>query len=557
MELSSIEIAQQTKLSSLREISDRLDLLDDEIDFRGRHTAKIRLEVLDRLADRPDGKLILVTAMTPTKFGEGKTLTTVGMGQALQRIDKKGMIAIREPSLGPVFGVKGGGTGGGYSQVAPMEQINLHFTGDIHAVTTAHNLLAAMLDSQIFKGNPLDIDVRDILLPRCIDMNERALREIVMGLGGRTSGVPRESGFVLTSASEVMAILALTSSRSDLKQRLGEMVVGYDRKSNPIHAKDLEAHRAMAVVLNDAIMPNLVQTLEQTPALIHAGPFANIAHGTNSVLADRIALKLADYVVTEAGFGADLGAEKFFNLVCRSSGLWPSAVVIVATCRAIKYHGGALLKTLTEENMSAFEKGLGNLEIHVKNVQSFGVPVVVAINRFPFDTEAEVAAIEERCRQLGVDCASHEAFVRGGEGATELASRAVSLADSSSASPQFTYEAEDTAEDKVRKVAKSIYRASEVRFETIARKKLAKFREMGYGDLPVCMAKTQNSISDDPTVRGVPGDFMLRVTDVRLSAGAGFLVMICGNMMLMPGLPKVPSAVRMDVDDSGRITGLS
>ena len=330
MELSSIEIAQQTKLSPLREISGRLDLLDDEIDFRGRHTAKIRLQVLDRLADRPDGKLILVTAMTPTKFGEGKTLTTVGMGQALQRIDKKGMIAIREPSLGPVFGVKGGGTGGGYSQVAPMEQINLHFTGDIHAVTTAHNLLAAMLDSQIFKGNPLDIDVRDILLPRCIDMNERALREIVMGLGGRTSGVPRESGFVLTSASEVMAILALTSSRSDLKQRLGEMVVGYDRKSNPIHAKDLEAHRAMAVVLNDAIMPNLVQTLEQTPALIHAGPFANIAHGTNSVLADRIALKLADYVVTEAGFGADLGAEKFFNLVCRSSGLWPSAVVIVS-----------------------------------------------------------------------------------------------------------------------------------------------------------------------------------------------------------------------------------
>jgi formate--tetrahydrofolate ligase len=553
---SSIEIAQSVELRHMRQYMADLGLPEDEFEFYGKYTGKIRLELLDRLAAAPDGKLILVTAMTPTKYGEGKTLTSIGLGQALARIGKKGMIALREPSLGPVFGIKGGATGGGFSQVIPMEKINLHFNGDIHAITTAHNLLAAMLDNHILKENEKHIDITNVLWNRAMDMNDRSLRDIVIGLGGRANGIPRESGFVITAASEIMAILALATSREDLKHRLGEIVIAYDLDGKVVKASDIDANRAMAAILSEAIMPNLVQTLEHTPALVHAGPFANIAHGTSSVLGDRIALKLADYVITECGFAADLGFEKFIDIVCRQSGLWPSAVVVVATCRAIKHHGGVAETEIASENLEASRKGLANLETHVRNIRKFGLPVIVAINRFPFDTPAELTLIKELCQELGVECEEHEAFAKGGEGAIKLAEKAVALADASTSKPKFLYELDAPIEERVRTIATQIYGADGVYFEKRAQKKLEKFRKLGYANLPICVAKTQSSLSDNPKLLGAPKGWTLTVTDAALSAGAGFLVMICGDMMLMPGLPKVPAAVNVDVDENGKIMGL-
>ena len=557
---TSIEIAQKVTLKPIREIMEGLGLADEDVEFYGKYNGKVRLQTLQKFSSRPDGKLILVTAMTPTSHGEGKTLTSVGLGQALAKIGKKGMIALREPSLGPVFGIKGGATGGGYAQVLPMEDINLHFNGDIHAIGAAHNLLAAMVDNHMLKSNDLRIDPTNVLWNRAMDMNDRSLRQIVIGLGGRINGIPRESGFVITAASEVMAILALATSRADLKKRLGNIVVGFDLDSGVVTAEQLQAHKAMAVILNEAIMPNLVQTIEHTPALIHAGPFANIAHGTSSVLADRIALKLADYVVTESGFGADLGAEKFFDIVCRQSGLWPSILVEVATCRAIKLHGGVPEKpegSLEQENPDAFNKGLGNLEVHVRNMKKFGVPVLVAINRFPYDRPSEIAMVEELCQKLEVACVSHQAFNKGGEGAAALAQKAVQLAESAGPPrPKFIYDLELPVEDKIRKIATEIYGADGVYYEKRAMKKLEKFAGLGYGNLPVCIAKTQASLSDNPRAQGVPKGWMLTVTDANLSAGAGFLVISCGEMMLMPGLPKLPAAINMDVDENGKITGL-
>lgn len=555
----SIKIAQQAPLNHMRQFMAELELDEENFEFYGKFTGKIRLNVLEKFKDRPDGKLILVTAMTPTPAGEGKTLTSIGLGQGIRKIGKNPLVALREPSLGPVFGIKGGAAGGGYSQVIPMERINLHFNGDIHALSTAHNLLAAMLDNHIFKGNELDIDVTNTLWNRAMDMNDRALREIVVGLGGKVNGIPRESGFLITAASEIMAILALATSREDLKKRLGNIIVGYKRDGRPVQARDLDAHGAMAVILNEAIMPNLVQTLEHVPTLVHAGPFANIAHGTSSILANRIGLKLADYVVTEAGFGADLGAEKFVDIVCRTSGVWPSAVVLVATCKALKYHGGLTVEEATSggKNMEALEKGLANLEVHIRNMKKFKAPLVVAINKFKGDIPEEIECIYEFCESMDVECAAHEAFAKGGDGVIELAEKTTALADNNPEPEQFTlYDTGQSIEEKVHTVATEIYGASDVYFEKRALKNMIRYKEHGYGDLPICIAKTQASLSDNKTLRNVPGDFTLTVTDVQLSAGAGFLVIICGNMMLMPGLPKKPAAVNMDVNENGMITGL-
>lgn len=555
----SIKIAQQAPLNHMRQFMAELELDEENFEFYGKYTGKIRLNVLEKFKERPDGKLILVTAMTPTPAGEGKTLTSIGLGQGIRKIGKKPLVALREPSLGPVFGIKGGAAGGGYSQVIPMERINLHFNGDIHAITAAHNLLASMLDNHIFKGNELDIDVTNTLWDRAMDMNDRALREIVVGLGGKVNGIPRESGFLITAASEIMAILALATSRADLKERLGKIIVGYNRAGKAVLARDLGAHKAMAVVLNEAIMPNLVQTLEHVPTLIHAGPFANIAHGTSSILANKIGLKLADYVVTEAGFGADLGAEKFFDIVCRTSDIWPSAVVLVATCKAIKYHGGCTVEEakIPGAHPEAFEKGLENLTAHIGNIKKFKVPLVVAINKFEGDDEGEIRRIYELCDSLGIACAAHDAFAKGGEGVKELAEKVTGLADNNPKPEKFTlYGLEDSIEDKVRTIASEIYGADDVYFEKNALKNIDRFKSLGYDNLPVCIAKTQASLSDNKELRGAPKNFVLTVTDVQLSAGAGFLVIICGNMMLMPGLPKVPAAVNMDVDDEGVISGL-
>jgi len=554
--MNSIEIAQKVEMRHMRKFMEDLGLTDDDFEFYGKYTGKIRLETMEKFADRPNGKLILVTAMTPTKFGEGKTLTSIGLGQALARIGKKGMLALREPSLGPVFGIKGGATGGGYSQLVPMEKINLHFNGDIHAITTAHNLLAAMLDNIILKDNPLRVDVTKVLWNRAMDMNDRTLRDIVIGLGGRANGIPRESGFVITAASEIMAILALSESREDLKRRLGEIVVAYDLDGNPVKAADVQAHNAMSAILNEAIMPNLVQTIEHTPALVHAGPFANIAHGTSSVIGSKIALKLADYVVTECGFAADLGFEKFIDIVCRQSGLWPSAVVVVATCKAIRHHGGVSEADIDKENLDASKNGLSNLEAHVRNVRKFGLPVVVAINRFPNDTPGEIALIKELCQELGVECEEHEAFAKGGDGATKLAEKVVALADASTSEPKFLYDVELPVQEKVRQIATQIYGADGVYFEKRAQTAISRFVKLGYGHLPICVAKSQASISDNPKMLGAPKNWTLTVTDAALSAGAGFLVVICGNMMLMPGLPQVPAAVHVSVNDKGQIEGL-
>jgi len=557
---NSLEIARDIPMIHMRTYMAQLGLTDDDFDFYGKFTGKIRLDWLEKQSERPNGKLILVTAMTPTSKGEGKTLTTVGLGQAIGRLGKKGMIALREPSLGPVFGMKGGATGGGFAQVLPMEDINLHFNGDIHAITAAHNLLAAMLDNHIYQGNEKRVDVTRVLWPRALDMNDRALRHIVVGLGGSTHGIPRESGFLITAASEVMAIVALAQSRDDLKRRLGDIVVAYNLDGNVVTARDIGADRAMAVVLKDAIQPNLVQTIEHTPALVHAGPFANIAHGTSSVVAARTALKLADYVVTECGFGSDLGGEKFFDIVCRQSGMFPNAVVIVATTRAIKRHGGVAEKPadlLEKENMKAFEIGLGNLGAHVRAMKKFGVPIVVALNRYPFDTDNEIAAVREYCETLDVAFAPHEAFAKGGEGATELAEIAMKLADKNAhPTPRFLYDLEASPYDKVKTVATEVYGAKDVYFERDSRTKIDRFVKLGYGKLPVCIAKTQASITDNPKVFGAPKDFTITVTDARLAAGAGFMVIVCGDMMLMPGLPEVPAAARMDIDSAGHVSGL-
>src|SRR5712671_5602868 len=555
MALSDIEIAQQAKLQRATQIAAKLGIPEDQLEPYGHFKAKVSLEYVDSLRNKPDGKLILVTAISPTPAGEGKTTTTVGLGDALNKIGKKAVICLREPSLGPVFGMKGGAAGGGYAQVVPMEDINLHFTGDFSAIGLAHNLLSALIDNHIHHGNELGFDVRRIAWKRVVDMNDRALRDITVGLGGVGNGFPRQDGFDIVVASEVMAIFCLANSLVDLKQRLGNIVVGYRRDLTPILARDLKAQGAMTVLLKDAIKPNLVQTLENNPAFIHGGPFANIAHGCNSVIATSSAMKLADYVVTEAGFGADLGAEKFIDIKCRKSGLRPSAAVIVATVRAMKYHGGADLKTITQENLAALEKGVTNLERHVENVQkNYGVPCVVSINRFNHDTQAELDLLGSRITKLGAKVVLATHWGNGGKGAAELARIAVDLCESKG-NFQFVYEDKDTLWEKINKIAKKIYRASEVTADGKVRAQIKKLQDDGYGRYPVCVAKTQYSFSTDAQLRAAPTNHVVNVREVRLAAGAEFVVMICGDIMTMPGLPKVPSAIKIDLVD-GKVVGL-
>jgi formate--tetrahydrofolate ligase len=553
---SDIEIAQAAKMQRISKVAaEKLGIPDEHLEPYGHYKAKVSLEYLETLKSRPNGKLILVTAMTPTPAGEGKTTTTVGLGDALNHIGKKAVICLREPSLGPVFGVKGGAAGGGYAQVVPMEDINLHFTGDFGAIALANNLLAAMLDNHINHGNELGIDIRRIQWKRVVDMNDRALRDITVALGGTANGFPREDGFDIVVASEVMAIFCLATSVEDLKNRLGNIVVGYTKDLKPVTARQLQAHGAMTVLLKDALKPNLVQTLENNPAFIHGGPFANIAHGCNSVIATQSALKLADYVVTEAGFGADLGAEKFVDIKCRKSGLRPSATVIVATVRAMKYHGGQDLKTITQENLDALHKGLVNLERHVENVQKhYGIPCVVSINRFNSDTAAEIEMLKSRMARMGVPVVLATHWGDGGKGAAELARVVVDLCAKPSAM-QFVYDDADTLWDKIGKVAKKIYRASEVTADAKVRAQIKKLQDDGFGHYPICVAKTQYSFSTDPQVRAAPDGHVVNVREVRLAAGAEFVVMICGDIMTMPGLPKVPSAVKIDIVD-GKVVGL-
>jgi formate--tetrahydrofolate ligase len=556
--LTDIEIAQRAQLQRISPLAqDRLGIPEDALEPYGHYKAKVSLDYLDSLSERKDGKLILVTAISPTPAGEGKTTTTVGLGDALNRIGKKSVICLREPSLGPVFGVKGGAAGGGYAQVVPMEDINLHFTGDFGAIALANNLLAAMLDNHIHQGNELGIDVRRITWRRVVDMNDRALRDIVVSLGGTANGYPREDGFDIVVASEVMAIFCLATSLKDLKTRLGNIVVGYTRDHRPVQARDLKAHGAMTVLLKDALKPNLVQTLEHNPAFIHGGPFANIAHGCNSVIATRAALKLGDYVVTEAGFGADLGAEKFVDIKCRKSGLRPDACVVVATVRALKYHGGADLKTLRQENLEALEKGIANLERHVNNVRNYyGLPCVVSINHFTHDTPAEIELLKRKMAHHEAPVVVARHWAEGGAGAEELAHTVVELIERTPTDFRFVYEDDQPLWDKVRAVAIKIYGAAEVTADGKVRAQIAKLEEDGYGRYPVCVAKTQSSFSTDPSVRGAPSGHVVNVREVRLAAGAEFVVMICGDIMTMPGLPMVPSAERIDLTDDGRVVGL-
>jgi formate--tetrahydrofolate ligase len=553
---SDIEIAQAAKMQRISAVArEKLGIAEEHLEPFGHYKAKISLKYLDTLKGRKNGKLILVTAISPTPAGEGKTTTTVGLGDALNYIGKKAVICLREPSLGPVFGMKGGAAGGGYAQVVPMEDINLHFTGDFGAIQLANNLLAALIDNHINHGNELGIDVRRIQWKRVLDMNDRALREIAIALGGPANGYPRQDGFDIVVASEVMAIFCLSTSLDDLKQRLGNIVVGYTRDQKPVKAKDLQAHGAMTVLLKDALAPNLVQTLENNPAFIHGGPFANIAHGCNSVIATQSALKLADYVVTEAGFGADLGAEKFLDIKCRKSGLLPNAAVIVATIRAMKYHGGVDVKEVNKENLAALEKGLVNLERHVENVQKvYGIPCVVSFNRFTFDTQAEMDLVKARVAKIGVPFTMASHWADGGKGAAELAKIVVGLCEQPS-KPSFVYEDSDTLWDKINKIAKKVYRASEVTADAKVRGQIKKLQEDGYGNYPVCVAKTQYSFSTDAALRGAPANHVINVREVRLAAGAEFIVMICGDIMTMPGLPKVPSASKIDLID-GKVVGL-
>jgi formate--tetrahydrofolate ligase len=555
---SDIEIAQQATLIRVSRIAqDRLGIPDEHLEPYGHYKAKISLHYLDTLKDRPDGKLILVTAISPTPAGEGKTTTTVGLGDALARIGKRALICLREPSLGPVFGMKGGAAGGGYAQVVPMEDINLHFTGDFSAIALANNLLAAMIDNHIHHGNELGFDLRRITWKRVVDMNDRALRQIVVSLGGAANGFPREDGFDIVVASEVMAIFCLADSLADLKERLGRIVVGYTRQQKPILARELQVHGAMTVLLKDALKPNLVQTLENNPAFIHGGPFANIAHGCNSVIATRAAMKLADYVVTEAGFGADLGAEKFLDIKCRKSGLRPAAVVIVATIRALKYHGGVDLKSLGTEDLPALEKGMTNLERHVNNMRNhFGLPCVVAINHFTQDTAREVELLKNRMAHHHAPVVLARHWADGGKGAEDLAREVVKVIDSTPASFRFAYEDSDTLWEKIKAVATKIYGASEVTADSKVRAQIKKYQDDGYGHYPVCVAKTQYSFSTDPQLRGAPSGHVINIREVRLAAGAEFVVMVCGDIMTMPGLPKVPSACKIDLDEHGKVVGL-
>jgi formate--tetrahydrofolate ligase len=554
---SDIEIAQEAKMQPIADIAKKLGIGEEYIETYGRYKAKIDYKILKERKDTANGKLILVTAINPTPAGEGKTTTTVGLGDALNALGKKAMIALREPSLGPVFGVKGGAAGGGYAQVVPMEDINLHFTGDIHAIGAANNLLAAMIDNHIHQGNELDIDTRKVVWRRAMDMNDRQLRYIVDGLGGKGNGVPREDGFDISVASEIMAVLCLSEDISDLKSRLGNIIVAYDRKNRPVTAGQLKAQGAMAALLKDALKPNLVQTLENNPAFIHGGPFANIAHGCNSIIATKMALKLCDYVVTEAGFGADLGAEKFIDIKCRKSGLVPDAVVIVATVRALKHHGGVPKDRLNEENLEALKKGVPNLLKHVENItQKFGLPAVVAINRFPQDTGKELELISQECARYGVEVALSEVWGKGGQGGKELARKVLDLVEKDKKNFKFIYNDNDKISDKIRKIAVEIYGSKGVDFSAAAAKAIEQAEELGFGKLPICMAKTQYSLSNNPKLLGKPEDFVITVRDIRISAGAGFLVALTGDIMTMPGLPKVPAAESIDVDENGRITGL-
>ena len=553
--LSDIEIAQQATLLPIKEVAAQIGITEDELEFYGKYKAKLSDELSDRVKDNPDGKLILVTAINPTPAGEGKTTTTAGLGQAMAKIGKKAIIALREPSLGPVFGIKGGAAGGGYAQVLPMEDINLHFTGDMHAITAANNLCCAMLDNHIQQGNALGIDQRRILIKRCLDMNDRALRNVVIGLGGKVNGVPREDHFIITVASEVMAILCLAADIDDLKRRLGNILVAYNYAGEPVYAKDLQADGAMTALLKDAIKPNLVQTLEGTPAVMHGGPFANIAHGCNSVRATKLALKLADYCITEAGFGSDLGAEKFLDIKCRYAGLKPSAIVLVATCRALKYNGGVPKAEVSNENLGALKKGIVNLGVHIENMRKYGVPVVVAINQFGTDTEAELKYIENYCIENGADFALSNVFGKGGDGGIELAEKVVEACGKpSDFSP--IYGIDLTVKEKIEAIAKKIYGAAKVNYTTAAEKAIAEVQKLGADKLPVCIAKTQYSLSDNPALLGAPKDFEITVRNVSLSNGAGFTVVYTGDIMTMPGLPKAPAAHNIDVNSDGKITGL-
>ena len=553
---SDIQIAQETEMKNIQEIAASAGLDSKYIELYGNYKAKVDYNLLEDMKDKPDGKVILVTAISPTPAGEGKTTTTVGLADALRLIDKNVLVALREPSLGPVFGVKGGAAGGGYAQVVPIEDINLHFTGDMHAIGAANNLLAAMLDNHIQQGNALKIDPRRITWKRCVDMNDRQLRFITDGLGGKPNGTPREDGFDITVASEIMAILCLASDIEDLKKRISNIIVGYSYDNEPVTAGQLKAQGAMAALLKDALKPNLVQTLEKTPAFIHGGPFANIAHGCNSVMATRMAMKMADYVVTEAGFGADLGAEKFLDIKCRMSGIRPSAVVVVATVRALKHHGGVAKADLGQENLEALEKGLPNLLQHVENITGvYGLPAVVAINRFPTDTEAELKLIEDKCRELGVNVALSEVWGKGGKGGIALAEEVVRLCDEPN-NFDFAYSLDMSIEEKIRAIAQKVYRADDINILPAAMKQLKQLEELGFGNLPICVAKTQYSFSDDQTLLGAPRGFVLTVRNLKVSAGAGFIVALTGDIMTMPGLPKKPAAENIDVDKTGKISGL-
>jgi formate--tetrahydrofolate ligase len=556
--LTDIEIAQRASLRPITDIGLGLGIPVDALDPIGRYKAKVSLEYLSSLASRPNGKLILVTAMSPTPAGEGKTTTTVGLGDALNRIGKRTVICLREPSLGPVFGLKGGAAGGGFAQIVPMEEINLHFTGDFSAIALANNLLSALLDNHIYHGNELDIDVETITWKRVMDMNDRALREITISLGGPANGSPRKDGFDIVVASEVMAIVCLATSLADLKHRLGNIIVGYTRSRYPVRARDLQAHGAMTVLLREALKPNLVQTLENNPALIHGGPFANMAHGCNSILATQTALKLADYVVTEAGFGADLGAEKFVDIKCRKAGLEPAAVVLVATLRALKYHGGCDLSSLNQENLPALDKGIANLARHVDNIRNqYGLPCVISVNHFTADTPDELALLQERMTHLGVAAISSRHWAQGGRGAEDLARAVVGLAEERNSRFRFVYEDGLPLWDKLKAVATKIYGAGEVTADAGVLARIAALQEGGYGHYPICVAKTQYSFSTDPRLRGAPSGHVLNVREVRLAAGAEFIVLVCGDLLTMPGLPKVPAANRIDIDERGRIVGLS
>lgn len=554
--LSDIEIAQQAKMQKITDVAAKLGISEDDIELYGKYKAKLSYDLIRRVKDKKDGKLILVTAITPTPAGEGKSTTTVGLAQGLAKLGKKVIVALREPSLGPCMGIKGGAAGGGYSQVVPMEDINLHFTGDFHAITSAHMLLAAMLDNHIQQGNALNIDPRRIAWKRVVDMNDRELRNIVVGLGGKAHGVPRQDGFDITVASEVMAILCLASSLHDLKERLAKIIVAYDYNGNPVTAGQIKAQGAMAALLKDAVKPNLVQTLENVPAIIHGGPFANIAHGCNSVMATQTGLKLADYTITEAGFGADLGAEKFFDIKCRYAGLKPDAAVIVATVRALKMHGGVPKTDLKTPNVEAVKKGLVNLEKHIENVKKFGVPCVVAINIFAQDTAEELEAVREHCAKHGVNVALSDVFAKGGEGGIDLAKEVIALADSGESKFAPIYPLDMSLKGKIETIAKEIYGADGVNYTKEADKALKEFEELGYGNLPICMAKTQYSFSDDPTLLGRPSGFKITIRNCRIAAGAGFIVVLTGDVMTMPGLPKVPAAEKIDVTDDGVISGL-